>query len=536
VLAREDCRLWRLHREVFRKRLQKSSSADLVRVLRNVDILSSLSMAETQQLVESLAQISYKAGDVIIQQGELSNAFYIIVSGEAAASIKYDVSSTTEVPAEVMRYKQYEYFGERALLLDAPRAATVKAVTDIELFYIRRDAFEMILGPLELIINHDRRRREKVAYLNQLQTEANSLLNSSLSSLYLWHPHSHDEVSSQHLCESYITGRIYTIRIWSKARIIEEMQQRRVINAQSISASMKSPPSVFLPQPICAFEDSRRLMSVYPSRVVCELRDIFEPGAPFNEDVTQFYCACVVLALDALQYEGIVLRTISVETMVLTAEGLLQCSDLRIAKNLAMTDTGRTYTLCGAPNYLAPEILLGQGYGHEADLWALGVMTYELLSGTMPFEGENELELYSRIRAHAGTSASPTGTNATAPPNGVTLSFPPMFSEEVCDLLDILLSRQPAKRHGGGGAGLEPLRQHLWFETMNWEALGNGELEGPHWAEMQQRLHDQHKKAAKADEGLLKRHVQSARVPEGESMAWCEDFEFLCRFYTCQTT
>ena len=142
--------------------------------------------------------------------------------------------------------------------------------------------------------------------------------------------------------------------------------------------------------------------------------------------------------------------------------------DFRLAKKLP--EGGRTFTLCGTPQHMAPEMLSGRGHGCEVDLWALGTIMYEMLSGRAPFEGATELQLYGRIGEHTGTTAGPPAD----PPEGKKqqlLDFPVHFSEEVCDVLDILLQPEPGMRSGGGGAGLEPLRQHAWFETTNWDAL-----------------------------------------------------------------
>ena len=179
------------------------------------------------------------------------------------------------------------------------------------------------------------------------------------------------------------------------------------------------------------------------SRIVCELAQLFDPKRPFNEPTMRFYASCVLLALESLQFDGIVLRSLSPETIALTAEGFGQVLDFRLAKKLP--EGGRTFTLCGTPQHMAPEMLSGRGHGCEVDLWALGTIMYEMLSGRAPFEGATELQLYGRIGEHTGTTAGPPAD----PPEGKKqqlLDFPVHFSEEVCDVLDILLQPEPGMR------------------------------------------------------------------------------------------
>ena len=524
VVARSDCTLWRLHGDLFRKRLQKSTSSELVPVLRKVEILSSLSYSELHQLIEALSQTSHADGETVIEQGEISDAFYIIRDGEVVVSRKE--------AGETMRIGKHGYFGERALLLDAPRAATVKAAGAVELLYIRRRAFEQILGPLQLIMNHDRRLREKAAYSQQLHAEAEHLLNTNLSDYSLCADVLADEVSSLHLAVCEVTGAAYSVRVISKAKAAAERQQANIMSAATLVAEMKAAPSRFLPQVVAAFADECRLFSVMSSRIVCELSQLFDPKRPFNEPTMRFYASCVLLALESLQFDGIVLRSLSPETIALTAEGFGQVLDFRLAKKLP--EGGRTFTLCGTPQHMAPEMLSGRGHGCEVDLWALGTIMYEMLSGRAPFEGATELQLYGRIGEHTGTTAGPPAD----PPEGKKqqlLDFPVHFSEEVCDVLDILLQPEPGMRSGGGGAGLEPLRQHAWFETTNWDALAHGEVKPPHAKEAEERLHDAlAPRTARSSEGY-KRRLHNQRPPRGED-SWADDFEFCCRFTTTERT
>lgn len=113
----------------------------------------------------------------------------------------------------------------------------------------------------------------------------------------------------------------------------------------------------------------------------------------FPVDVTRFYIANVVLMLEHLHSNDIVYRDLKPENLLLDDLGYLKLADFGFAKQLS----GRTYTLCGTPPFLAPEVICGSGHGKAADWWALGILMYELLCGYPPWHSDNALGTYDLI-------------------------------------------------------------------------------------------------------------------------------------------
>jgi serine/threonine protein kinase len=120
----------------------------------------------------------------------------------------------------------------------------------------------------------------------------------------------------------------------------------------------------------------------------------------------------------------------------------------------------KTYTFCGSPEYLAPELLQGKGYGQEVDWWSLGTLIYEMLTGLPPFWDEDEEVMHKKI--------------LTAP-----LKLPTYFSSHVKDLLRGLLHRNPAERFGTGVHGAQLIKKHPWFRNIDWSRLERKELSTP---------------------------------------------------------
>jgi len=152
------------------------------------------------------------------------------------------------------------------------------------------------------------------------------------------------------------------------------------------------------------------------------------------EAAARFYAAEVVSALAALHAGGVVYRDLKPENLLLDAGGHLKVADFGFAK--ALPRGGRTYTLCGTPDYLAPEVILNKGHGPSADWWAAGVLVYEMLAGAPPFVEADVGATYRR--AVEGRFA-----------------VPPHFSAAARDLVRRLLQVDLSQRLGclAGGVG-----------------------------------------------------------------------------------
>jgi CRP-like cAMP-binding protein/serine/threonine protein phosphatase PrpC len=140
--------LWSLDRAAFRAILMRSDASSLKKTLRKVDVLKGLTYTQVERLIETMSERTFRDGEVIIKQGDMGDTFYIVTEGAGVCTIKTDGTEK-----EVLQLQQYDYFGERALLSDAPRAASVKAIGKTKCLHINREAFEDVLGPLERIID-----------------------------------------------------------------------------------------------------------------------------------------------------------------------------------------------------------------------------------------------------------------------------------------------------------------------------------------------------------------------------------------------
>ena len=176
----------------------------------------------------------------------------------------------------------------------------------------------------------------------------------------------------------------------------------------------------------------------------------------FSNDASKFYTMEIVLAFEYLHSMFIVYRDLKPENLLIEQSGHLKITDFGFAKVVQ----DRTWTLCGTPEYLAPEIIQSKGHGKSVDWWALGVLIFEMLAGYPPFYDENPFGIYQKIL-------------------GAKIDFPRHFDTKAKDLIKKLLTHDRTKRLGCLKGGAESIKTHKWFGRINWDAVGQKKIEPP---------------------------------------------------------
>jgi protein kinase A len=124
-----------------------------------------------------------------------------------------------------------------------------------------------------------------------------------------------------------------------------------------------------------------------------ELFTLMRNDIIFPQEQARFYCANIIKVFEYLHSLNVIYRDLKPENILIDVNGYLRLTDFGFAKKI----DGKTYTICGTPEYLAPEIVLNRGYSKPADWWALGVITYEMLAGIDPFNDTDPMMVFNKI-------------------------------------------------------------------------------------------------------------------------------------------
>ncbi|PMD47096.1 serine/threonine protein kinase-like protein [Hyaloscypha variabilis F] len=244
------------------------------------------------------------------------------------------------------------------------------------------------------------------------------------------------------------TQRIYALKTIRKAHIISRSEVAHTLAERSVLSQINNP---FIVPLKFTFQSPEKLYFVLAFVNGGELFHHLQKEQRFDINRSRFYTAELLCALECLHGFNVIYRDLKPENILLDYSGHIALCDFGLCK-LDMKDEDRTNTFCGTPEYLAPELLLGQGYTKTVDWWTLGVLLYEMLTGLPPFYDENTNEMYRKILSEP-------------------LHFP---SQEIVpssakDLLTRLLNRKPDQRLGANGAS--EIKAHPFFHSIDWRKL-----------------------------------------------------------------
>ena len=149
-----------------------------------------------------------------------------------------------------------------------------------------------------------------------------------------------------------------------------------------------------------------------------------------------------------LHSKNIIYRDLKPENILINKNGYLKLTDFGFAKIVE----GRTYTLCGTPEYLAPEVLLNKGHGKPVDWWTLGVLLYEMLVGIDPFNDDEPMGIYKKILKGK-------------------VKFPSNFNNYAQSLIKHLLKIDLSERYGNLKKGVLDIKEHKFFRYVDWDLV-----------------------------------------------------------------
>uniref|UniRef100_A0A2K5RJK3 Ribosomal protein S6 kinase n=1 Tax=Cebus imitator TaxID=2715852 RepID=A0A2K5RJK3_CEBIM len=250
-------------------------------------------------------------------------------------------------------------------------------------------------------------------------------------------------------------GQLYAMKVLKKATLKVRDRVRSKME-RDILAEVNHP---FIVKLHYAFQTEGKLYLILDFLRGGDLFTRLSKEVMFTEEDVKFYLAELALALDHLHSLGIIYRDLKPENILLDEEGHIKITDFGLSKE-AIDHDKRAYSFCGTIEYMAPEVVNRRGHTQSADWWSFGVLMFEMLTGSLPFQGKDRKETMALILK-------------------AKLGMPQFLSGEAQSLLRALFKRNPCNRLGAGIDGVEEIKRHPFFVTIDWNKLYRKEIKPP---------------------------------------------------------
>ncbi|KAJ1450461.1 kinase-like domain-containing protein [Pelagophyceae sp. CCMP2097] len=434
-----------------------------VRILRSVTLLCGLGDEILDSLAVAMRIQVFGAGEHVVRQGEAGSRFYIINDGTASVTKDLVDAEGLKVGETAIGSLQPQgFFGERSLMNDEARAANVVAVEALECLVLDRKTFKTYLASEEAV---------------RLQLEATLVSMPEARDLKLLMTLGTGTFGRVSLVQDP-KGQVYALKAMQKAHIVQSHQERNVMNEKRLLGKCAHP---FVLKLVATYQDldcifmltdfvqGGELWSLIYEKVEETKECRTETG--FLGATCKFYSACVIVALSHIHAQGVAYRDLKPENLLLDSAGYLKVIDFGFAKEIPWHDKGlgfdkgpqqKTYTICGTPEYLAPEIIQSKGHDQAVDCWAIGCLVYELVLGKTPFVHETHAGIFRNVLKSQDILKRKS-------------AWPPGSSADFESVVAALLEPQPAYR-----ATAKSCKAHPWFSGFDWPALASREMAAPY--------------------------------------------------------
>jgi protein kinase X len=249
-------------------------------------------------------------------------------------------------------------------------------------------------------------------------------------------------------------GNYRAIKVLQKSQIMEMQQVDHIYSEYTLLKELDHP---FIANLKGFTQDSKFVYLFLEYIPGGDIFTLLRNCEAFSNSRTKFYISQIIVTFDYLHKRNIIFRDLKPENILINKDGYLKLTDFGFAKKVE----GKTYTICGTPGYMAPEILLSKGHAKSVDWWTLGVLLYEMVVGIDPFADDDILAIYEKILK-------------------CDVNYPKDMDSKVKSLCKHLLVSDVTKRYGCMINGVNDIYEHRLFKDFDWEKLLKKELVPDH--------------------------------------------------------
>eukprot|EP00930_Biecheleria_cincta_P085893 TRINITY_DN7525_c1_g2_i1.p1 TRINITY_DN7525_c1_g2~~TRINITY_DN7525_c1_g2_i1.p1 ORF type:complete len:1066 (+),score=217.97 TRINITY_DN7525_c1_g2_i1:52-3249(+) len=479
VIARRKARAWRLDRDGLLK-IQNAKLASQreghARLLQAMPLFEGLKEDQLSSLVDALEELRLLKGEALLRSGSRVQCLYFVAHGQLQSE------------DQTIVVKQGDNFGLDDFLSNSICQSTLKVASDAA-NVLMLDISSIVSELQAMGVSHDASLNDLAAklsecagVLNRRSPTSKDRFASTREKVLAEHGEGDatpsSASSSQHvdkgrlkslgvlgqgsfgvvtLEEDSQTGKWYALKALSKDRCAKTGQTEHVLREKNTHMLLDSP---FIIKLYTTYKDHNYLYFLMDVAAGGELFTKYQEHEDWfgNAELARFFMAGCALGLEHMHSQKVIYRDLKLENVLLDSRGYPLLSDFGLAKQVV----GKTYTVAGTPDYMAPEVLRRSGHNRAVDWWALGVVLHVMMSGQSPFDDAEPALIYRNIVRGLKKE-----------------HFPDSFNEDLTDVIKGLCRKKPEERLPMGPKGLAHLRQAPWLSSLDWAALEQQTLKAP---------------------------------------------------------
>lgn len=464
IRATRDSVVWELNHEAFsaaQKKKPATRSKAYADMLKQVPAMVKIVEDKVMTLADALDEVSFVYKEEVLPAGVKVNKFFLVWEGSLQIGTADDgrcLKSGDHFGLEEMghgRFQQHRIWvkSETAVLLIVDRVS-LEMLVDMNVEKLLLMHNEEKADRVRKSIMPSKKRSSMDTFLANQQIAIDHIPMDRLVRIGILGAGSFGNVSME---EDPETGKSYALKAMSKGYVCEMGIQAQTIREKKIHAMLDSP---FIVRLFNTYKCDQFLYFLLQPAMGGDLFEVYQDHEEWwgSDTHALFFSSGLAIGLEHMHSKKIIYRDLKLENVLMDANGYALVADMGLAKIVF----GKTYTVCGTADYMAPETLRRTGHNRAVDWWALGIVIFILMSGRSPFDADDAAQIYRNIVKGLKKE-----------------HFPDTFKKLLRDIIGNLCKKKPEERLTMGPRSLAHFQEAGWCATFDWEAMHARTLPAP---------------------------------------------------------